>query len=102
MDAAITAKAALMQALTHGQGYGMELIERVKEASGGGLVLLQGSVYPALRELESAGLVRSFDAESAHPRGGGRPRRYFALTPEGLRVAEAQRRTVAGVFGLSD
>lgn len=59
VDSPISAKAAMLQALTMGPGFGLELIERVKVATGGAVVLHQGSVYPTLRELEADGLAVS-------------------------------------------
>ena len=49
MDTPITAKAALLQALIEGEGYGLELIERVRTRTHGRVKLHQGSIYPALR-----------------------------------------------------
>ena len=49
----IDTKVALLQALIQGESYGLEIIERVKSQTNGQVVLLQGRVYPALRQLES-------------------------------------------------
>lgn len=86
MDTPISAKAALLQALVSGSGFGLDLIDRVKDRTKGALVLHQGSIYPALRALEREGLLRSWDGEST-PDRGGRPRRYYELTAEGRRAA---------------
>ena len=94
----IPAQAALLQALVRGDGYGLELIERVKERTGGKVALHQGSVYPALRKLEREGLVESYEGESVADRMG-RPRIYYRLTAEGVRAAAEQRETFLGFFG---
>lgn len=86
MEPPIGAKAALLQTLISKPGYGLELIERVKERTKGVVELSQGSVYPALRALEREGLLRSWDGETT-PERGGRPRRYYELTAEGRRAA---------------
>ncbi len=99
MDAPISAKAALLQALVRGESFGLELIERVRDRTKGRLVLGQGSVYPALRELEREGLVESYDGDPL-PERGGRPRRYYRLTAAGARAALDQRDTVVDLFGL--
>jgi PadR family transcriptional regulator PadR len=96
MESPITAKAALLQALIRGEGYGLDLIERVKERTKGKVVLGQGSVYPALRELEREGMVKSWDADPT-PERGGRPRRYYRLTAAGQREALEDRVTVTGL-----
>ena len=97
MDTPISAKTALLQALISGDGYGLDLIERVKKRTNGQVVLGQGSVYPALRDLEEEGLVRSYEGEPM-PERGGRPRRYYKLTAAGQKAATEQGRTLASFF----
>ncbi|MDZ4696659.1 MAG: PadR family transcriptional regulator [Deltaproteobacteria bacterium] len=98
MDNPVTAKAALLRALVQGEGFGLDLIDRVKVMSGGEVMLGQGSVYPALRDLEREGLVSSWEGEPTAERGG-RPRRYYKLTALGKRAALDTRRTVMALFG---
>lgn len=81
-----TEQLALLRVLMDGRGYGLELMDRVREHTHGKVKLGQGSMYPALRELESAGFVTSFEAD-ASPERGDRPRRYYKLTSAGRRVA---------------
>jgi PadR family transcriptional regulator PadR len=99
MESPITAKAALLQALVQGEGYGLDLIERVRKRTHGRVALGQGSVYPALRDLENEGLVKSYEAD-ALPERGGRPRRYYKLTASGQRAALADTRAVASLFAI--
>ena len=93
----MSAKAALLQALVRGPGYGLDLIERVKQQTNSKLVLGQGSVYPALRELEREGLLESYEGEPT-PERGGRPRRYYRLNALGTNAAMEQREVVLGLF----
>lgn len=95
----MNASAALLQALLEGEGYGLDLIERVRLRTRGAIRLLHGSVYPALRALEREGLLRSFSGESARETGG-RPRRYYELTAKGRRLAHSQERAVSGLYRL--
>jgi PadR family transcriptional regulator PadR len=97
-DIPVNARAALLQALISGPGFGLELIDRVKERTKGKVTLGQGSVYPALRDLEDEGFVRSYDGEPL-PERGGRPRRYYKLTGEGRRAAIEQGEAVLALFG---
>ena len=97
MDTPVSARAALLQALTFGPDFGLQLIACVKHVTGGHIELGQGSIYPALRALESEGLIRSFDGEPRAERGG-RPRRYYELTKEGWSVAAADRVAVLALF----
>lgn len=95
----LSSKGALLQALTRGEGYGLELIERVKERTQRKVVLTQGTVYPALRALEKEGLVESYESEPL-PERGGRPRVYYRLTAAGHRAAQEQREVTINLFGL--
>ncbi|MBI2395953.1 MAG: helix-turn-helix transcriptional regulator [Deltaproteobacteria bacterium] len=100
MDTPVSAKAALLQVLISGEGYGLDLIERVKTRTGGAVVLGPGSVYPALRELEREGLLTSYEADPL-PERGGRPRVYYRITAEGKRTALGQKTAVSGLFLLT-
>lgn len=91
--------AALLQALNSGPGYGLELIERVAKKTKGKLLLGQGSVYPALRDLERDGLVVSYDGETT-PERGGRPRRYYRLTAAGATSAMGHKVMAGRLFGF--
>ena len=92
----MTARAALLQALCSGPGYGLELIERVKDRTGGQVSLHQGSIYPALRAMEREGLLESYQRSEASEVRGGRPRRYYRLTAEGRQAATRDREVFAG------
>lgn len=70
------------------KGYGLQLAEEVSKATRGSVVLSQGALYPELRDMERDGLVTSYEADPL-PERGFRPRRYYRLTDEGLRVALA-------------
>jgi len=94
----IDPETALLQALLSGPGYGLELMERVKGKTQGNVTLNQGNTYPALRALERDGLVESYKGEGPQERGG-RPRIYYRLTGEGLRVAHETRKTGLLLFG---
>lgn len=93
MQSPLSARAALLQVLDY-PAHGLELIRRVRERTGGAVSLKQGSVYPALRQLERERLVRSWTGQS--PKGGGRPRRYYELTANGVKAAMVVKDMVAG------
>ena len=98
MRTPLNARTALLLALLQGPGYGLDLIERVRVRSRGRIRLPQGAVYPALRDLERRKLLRSW---TVNPRGTGRPRTYYELTPKGIAVAEVERDAIAG-FAASE
>lgn len=60
--------------------YGYEMSQRVKEISGGKILLKDGSLYPALQKMSSDGLL-SFKEEIV----GGRVRKYYYITKKGLK-----------------
>jgi DNA-binding PadR family transcriptional regulator len=96
MEALLSARAALVQALFEGPGYGVALAQCVKDRTSGHVRLGHGNIYTALRALEQDGLVWSWKVV---PRGrrGARARLYYELTPRGIEVAEAQRQGLAGL-----
>ena len=68
--------------------YGVQIAREMEQT--GGRTLLLGTVYATLERLERAGLVRSTVGDPT-PERGGRAKRYFRVTPAGLRAArEAQ------------
>ena len=93
MAPSIDTRTALLQALVEGDSYGLELIDRVHQRTNGKMRIVQGRVYPALRELEAEGLLESYDGEPM-PERGGRPRRYYKLTAEGLRAAREEAKAM--------
>jgi DNA-binding PadR family transcriptional regulator len=97
----ITARTAVVQALRRGPAYGRLLIRRVKEATGGRASLAPGSVYPTLRALEKARLVRKWTVVAGRVRGG-RARTYYELTLAGVREAESQARALQAFLAGGD
>jgi DNA-binding PadR family transcriptional regulator len=84
----------VLQALSQGHKFGFDIMDATQ--------LPSGTVYPALRRLESNGLVESAWEENASSRKAGRPRRrYYQLTRSGreqLSEAETRYRAVSKLF----
>lgn len=59
--------------------------------------IARGALYTALERLETKGLLRSTMGEPL-PERGGRARRYFAVTPTGLRALRHSRRILLGLW----
>ncbi len=76
----------LLAALEDGPRHGYAIMEALRVGSAGRFDLPTGTIYPALRRLERAGLVRTRWSEE-----GGRRRRFYELTPAGRRVLDAER-----------
>lgn len=70
--------ALILAVVSRGPLHGYAIIEELRARSGGALALPEGTVYPALHRLESAGLL-----SSAWSRGDGRRRRVYELTARG-------------------
>ncbi len=78
--------ALLLATLEAGPQHGYAIMEALRAGSGGQLDLPTGTVYPALRRLERAGMVRSRWSTVA-----GRRRRSYELTAAGRRALTAER-----------
>jgi len=70
-------------------------IRRTLEERTGRLVA-RGALYTALERLEAKGCLRSRMADPAAERGG-RARRYFTVTPEGLRALRSTHAAFANL-----
>lgn len=100
VQAPITTKVALLQALRDGPGYGQELIRRVGQITEGALRLTPGRVYPALLALAAEALIAG---RRVSPKGtrGARSRTFYELTPRGLAASTEQRRVLASIVRRS-
>jgi DNA-binding PadR family transcriptional regulator len=65
----------ILQMIANGLSYGFDIIDHTG--------LPSGTVYPALRRLESAGLVESLWDHKGAEKSGGPPRKYYRLTAPG-------------------
>jgi DNA-binding PadR family transcriptional regulator len=65
----------ILQTIAQGLSYGFNIIDHTG--------LPSGTVYPALRRLESAGLVESLWDHKGAEKSGGPPRKYYCLTALG-------------------
>jgi len=97
---AVTIRAALLQALVAGPGYGYGLAKDIGERTHGLLTVSEGKLYSALTDLEREGLVRRVASWPIRERGG-RQREYYELTTRGLRQAISDREVVAEIFNLA-
>ena len=71
--------------------YGVPLVRELSELRG--RTVSAGSLYAALERLEAKGLVTSSLGEATSERGG-RAKRYFRVTEDGLRTARETRRVL--------
>ena len=94
----------VLSLISRGEMYGYEIVREIRARTGEVIALGEGSIYPSLHALESAGCLRSRTAEHR-----GRPRVYYKLTAKGRRrLQELGRRwlsvneAVSGFLGDCD
>lgn len=84
---AASSKPIILSILISGESYGYQIIQRVREISGGTLEWSDNMLYPVLRRLEKSGLLRSQWRMSKQ----GRLRRYYRITELGRKEVESER-----------
>jgi PadR family transcriptional regulator PadR len=65
--------------------YGYELATQLASRSKGHLTTSEGSLYPALHQLEADGYLEGYWQATVGPRR----RRYYRMTPKGRKVVQA-------------
>jgi PadR family transcriptional regulator PadR len=78
--------ALLLAALEDGPRHGYAVMQALRQATDGRLDLPTGTIYPALRRLEAAGLIAGSWSVVA-----GRRRRDYRLTAAGARALSRKR-----------
>lgn len=68
--------------------YAYEMVQEAERRSDRTFQLKEGTVYPALHQMERAGLLKASWRDSE----AGRPRKSYSLTAKGRRQAESKRR----------
>jgi transcriptional regulator len=84
-----SAELIILSILEARERHGYEISQLIQDRSDGQLKFHVASLYPLLYRLEERGWLRGRWVEKA----GQRRRRFYALTAEGRRVLERQRRT---------
>src|SRR5882672_11290773 len=80
----------VLSTLERGEAHGLEILRRLEEGGCGLLKLKEGSLYPALYRLESAGEVGAVWEDQPKGRKGAR-RRIYRLTPKGKKKLQRGR-----------
>ena len=81
--------------LRDGDKYGYEMISQLALRSEGVFELKEGTLYPVLHQLEREGSLESYSAQAA----SGRTRKYYRLTPKGVRTLEQQEAEYRRITG---
>ncbi|MEP1489281.1 MAG: helix-turn-helix transcriptional regulator [Algibacter sp.] len=77
----------ILSIITKNESYGYEIIQNIKEISGGKIEFGEGTLYPVLHKLEKKGLIQSSwkIAES------GRKRKYYKISSEGKKELKIEK-----------
>lgn len=84
---AASTKPMILAILRGGENYGYQIIQRVKELSGGKLEWADGMLYPVLHRMEKDGLVTTKWKLSE-----GRMRKYYKITEAGKKELAEERK----------
>lgn len=87
----------LLLAVVHlgDEAYGVPISRELEKYRGRDVAL--GSVYASLERLEAKGLIESSLGDPT-PERGGKAKRYFRVTKEGLRQVHETRRVLTGLW----
>jgi DNA-binding PadR family transcriptional regulator len=77
----------VLSVLASGESYGYELIQRVRELSGGQIEWTEGMLYPVLHWMEREEMIESEWKEA----DSGRRRKYYRLSRSGKKALEAEK-----------
>ena len=77
----------VLSVLTRGESYGYELIQQVRELSGGRIEWTEGMLYPVLHWMEDEDLIESEWREAET----GRKRKYYRLRKEGRKALQDEQ-----------
>src|SRR4051812_16577727 len=68
--------------------YGYEILQEAERRSAQQFRMKEGTIYPALHQMERAGLLKAAWRDSDN----GRARKYYSLTAKGRRQADSKRK----------
>jgi DNA-binding PadR family transcriptional regulator len=77
------------------EAYGVKIREEIEARTGRDVA--RGALYTTLDRIETKGLVTSVTGDSTAERGG-RPRRYFAVSPVGMEALRASRKVLLNLW----
>jgi PadR family transcriptional regulator PadR len=83
----------ILSLLTEREMYGYEIVQEAERRSAQALQLKEGTVYPALHQMQRDGLLKAVWRDGPT----GRARKYYSLTAKGRRRAESKRRQWASI-----
>ena len=85
---AASATPLILSILSHGDSYGYDIIQKVRELSDGEMQWADGMLYPILHRLEKKNFLESYWGKAEN----GRKRKYYRLRKSGLEELKVQRK----------
>ena len=93
---AASATPLILSILSHGDSYGYDIIQKVRELSDGEMEWADGMLYPILHRLEKKSLIKSYWGKS----DTGRKRKYYRLRRSGLEKLEELRKNWSNLYTM--
>ena len=78
----------ILAVLSHGEGYGYELSQRIQYISDGEIEWNASTLYPLLHRLETEKFIESF----WRPSEAGPRRKYYRLTAKGFKAVDTEKK----------
>lgn len=76
----------VLMILKRQESYGYDLIQQLKEKSGGNLEVAEGTLYPILKKMETKAWIEAEWKKAEN----GRERKYYKITNKGMAELDAQ------------
>jgi len=80
----------ILSILKQDDTYGFEIMEKIKVLSNEKIIWKDGSLYPVLRKMEGAGLIKSY-WKLEDSGGRNRKRRYYQIVDKGNKLLEKHK-----------
>ena len=93
---AASATPLILSILSHGDSYGYDIIQKVRDLSDGEMQWADGMLYPILHRLEKKGLIKSYWGQSE----SGRKRKYYRLKRSGLEKLDELREHWKNLYAM--
>ena len=90
----------VLLSLADADRHGLGISDEVAERTGGKVTLGPGTLYNTIRRMLEEGLIEESDRRPA-PEDDDPRRRYYRITPEGLRACRAEAERLAAVVAVA-
>ena len=88
-----TVSVLILSLLSEREMYAYEMLQEADRRSASAFQLKEGTLYPALHQMERSGLLKARWIDGP----AGRPRKYYSLTAKGRKQAASKRQQWASI-----